>query len=221
MSHRHFHVSEELVQRLVAAKCPLGAGPDLEREAAAIDHQLMILQDGTFLGSRVVELPYGGMAATIGVHVGCDVSRITIYGWELELPWDCKFHWLNDPGESKFGPSLYTLPGTSETFPRADVLNHQTVLTRGRALCGSLLGFGFENIPDHYRHGSSIEARLSLIDHVGRWFPASFSLWIDRSVRSHPKRVTKRRCLIGEPDLPEPQRTEGDPAPCATGSVSK
>ena len=207
MKNRSFAVSEDLVQRLVAAGCPVFAGRDFEKAAAAVSHRLLILQDGSLLDSRAIETDCGGTAFTIGVYVSCDLPRITIYRWEVELPWeDPQFLWLTDPGESKFSPSVYTLTGTSERFPRELVLNHRSSVTRGRTLCGLLLGFGFERIPDRYRHGNSIEVRLSLVDHMGRSFPSSFSLWVDRSVRSRPNRVIKHRDL-GVPRFVRPSES--------------
>jgi hypothetical protein len=215
MKNRRFAVSEDLVQRLAAAGCPVSASRDFEKAAAAISHRLLILQDGGLLESRAIETDCGGTAFTIGVQVGCDLPRITIYRWEVELPWeDPQFLWLSDPGENKFSPSVYTLTGTSERFPRELVINHRSVLTRGRTVCGLLLGFGFERIPDRYRHGNSIEVRLSLVDHVGRSFPSSFSLWVDRSVRSRPKRVIKHRDL-GVPQFVRPSKSS------ETASVSR
>jgi hypothetical protein len=209
MGHRPYRVSEDLVQRLIAAKCLVSTSLDAQKDAAAMSHQLKILQDGSLVDSRAIELDCGGTAYTIGVYVGCDLGAITIYKWELELPWqDSQFRWLDDPEECAQDPSLYTLPGFIPlTFAREMVINHRRLLTRGHSLRGLLLGYGYESIPDRYRHGSSIEVKLSLVDQVGRSFPSSFSLRVDRMVSSRPKRkISNRGPLLDRPDQPNAKR---------------
>jgi hypothetical protein len=81
------------------------------------------------------------------------------------------------------------------------VINHRRVLHRGHGLDGPLLGFGFESIPDSYRHGANIDASLVLIDEMGRAFSTPVELWANRMAKIDRGRKEKTRRQLFENQL--------------------
>lgn len=154
---------------------------------------LFVCQVGGLVESAAVDIDCGGTGFILSVHVAVDLPAFRILKWELDLPWeDSQFQWLADPSERVSSDGMYQIPGcVGLKYPRAEVLNHRRTLKRGHGLDGLLLGFGFEPIPACYRHGSTIDASLLLIDEVGREFSWPVQFWADRSAKISQQRGKK------------------------------
>src|ERR1700741_3197499 len=149
----------ELTRQLITSKVITE-----DAQNGAIDHpapRVLISQEGSGIAeSSAFDLDGGyGAGYILSLRIATDLPTLEIYEWRLTLPWeDPRFQWLPDPPNN-----IFEFPD-HQTFPRDVVINHRRVLHRGRILDGFLLGFGFESIPDRYRHGKDIPASLVLID---------------------------------------------------------
>jgi hypothetical protein len=173
---------------------------------ASVPPKLLLAQAGNPLDSTVIELD-SGTGYVIEVSLGCDLSEMAVSGWMLELPWeDLQLRWLEDPREMRPTEDYYHLPGEGpHGHDRDAVMNHRRQFRRGDFIEARLLAHSFEPIPDCYRHGSSVEAKLTLFDHVQQETSATVSLWVDKSVRfsQRPKRLRTRPRLFDHPDQPK------------------
>ncbi len=192
----------DLIRQLVAT----GFLP-VHAQDAAITHPappwLKISQDGDPLDSTAFDLDCGaGTGCILDLHVAVDLSAFSIWRWELDLPWkDPKFQWVPEPPEGKFPDNVYQIPGCERLiYPWDQVINHRHKLQRGHGLDGLLLGFSFESIPDYYRHGENIDARLVLINDMERSFSKPVQLYVDRSAKINRQRGEKknRRRLLDQ-----------------------
>ena len=87
---------------------------------------------------------------------------------------------------------MYQIPGcVGLRYSRDAVINHRRLLKRGYSLNGLLLGYGYESIPDSFRHGATIDARVVLIDEMGHGFSEPVQLWADRSAKIGRRRSKK------------------------------
>jgi hypothetical protein len=194
----------DLTRELIDAGILSGEAQDAATSPAPTD--VLIRQVGGVVESSAFDLDCGhGTGYILPLHVAVDLPRFKIYGWRLDLPWeDPQFHWLTDPLEYSSGEAMYQFSPTLK-YSRAEVINHRHVLQRGRGLEGLLLGLGFESVPDLYRHGSTVNAHLLLIDEMNREFPTEVQLWVDRSARidRKPTKATakKRGKLFDKPDF--------------------
>lgn len=137
-----------------------------------------------------------GTGYILSLHIAVDLPEFKIWGWKLDLPWeDPRFQWLTDPSEKMSLDNVYKFPDCYRLeFPRDGVINHRRLLRRGHSLDGLLLGWGFESIPDSYRHGEKIEASLMLIDEMERGFTTPVQLWANRMAKiDRPRRKKKTR----------------------------
>ncbi len=140
------------------------------------------------MDSTAFDLDCGGTGYMLNLEITSDVPGLFVNRYfSLDLPWqDPQFYWLPDPADSGTKWDLYVVPGTKIEYPRNLVINHRTgargKLRRGDILDGLLLGMGFKPIPDCFRHGTSVEGMLSLVDQFGRSHSSEVSLWINRSV---------------------------------------
>ena len=176
----------ELTRQLVTSKVITG-----DVQNGPIDHpapRVLISQEGSGITeSSAFDLDGSyGSGYMLSLHIATDLPALEIYDWRLDLPWeDPQFQWLPDPPND-----IYEFPD-HQTYPRDAVLNHRRVVHRGRSLDGLLLGFGVESIPESYRHGKFISASIVLIDGMGRPFPTSIQLWVDRAARRDRKTTKK------------------------------
>jgi hypothetical protein len=155
---------------------------------------LLICQVGGVIESTVFDVDRGyGTGFIIHLHVAVDLSIIRIWRWELDLPWtDPQFQWIAEPTGEKFPLDMYQIPGCAALkYPKEQVINHVRVVRRGRCLDGTLVGFGFESIPDSYPHGTTIDANLVLIDEMGRGFSTPVQLFADRSAKFRREKAGK------------------------------
>jgi hypothetical protein len=195
-----------LARRLRDAGIPL---EDCFVKAPALP-KLLLAQEGGPLDSRVIELENSGTGYVIEVSLGCDLSGMAVSAWMLELPWeDLQLRWLEDPREMRPTEDYYHLPGEGpHGHDRNAVMNHRRQFRRGDFIEAKLLAHSFEPIPDCYCHGSFVEAKLTLFDHVEQETSATVSLWVDKSVKfsQRPKRLRTRGRLFDHPD--QPQKSE-------------
>jgi len=165
---------------------------------------LLICQYGGVVESTVFDLTCGGTGLILYLHVAVDLPALNILGWRLDFPWeDPQFHWLTDPAEYT-STGIYKIPGcVGLEYSRNEVINHRHIVRRGQSLDGPLLGYGFESIPDSYRHGAMIEAGLVLIDEMQREFSTPVQLWADRSARINRQQKKKptKASLFDKPDF--------------------
>jgi len=149
---------------------------------------LLINQVGSDRETRAFELDCGGTGYTLNLEITSNAPGLVVIRYfRLDLPWqDPQFHWLDDPADRGTKSDLYVVADREFECPRDRVINHRTgargKLSRGDILDGLLLGVGFEPIPDCFRHGSSVDAMLSIVDQFGRSHSSEVSLWIERSV---------------------------------------
>ena len=188
---------QDLTRQLVAGGFLAGDAQD----SAIIDPAqpgLFISQDGNIFQNSASDCDSGyGTLYSLALHLAVDVPEMAIWGWRLDLPWeDRQFQWLAEPQGHEFPENMYQFADLK--FSRDEVLNHRRRLQRGRGLDGLLLGFGFESIPDSYRHGAEIDASLVLIDDMGREFSKRVQLWANRMARidrRQPKKNIRHRLL--------------------------
>ena len=176
----------ELTRQLVTSKVITGDAQNGAIDPAA--PRVLISQEGSGITESSAFDLYGGYGAgyMLSLRIATDLPALEIYDWRLKVPWeDPQFQWLPDPPDN-----IYEFPD-HQTYPRDAVLNHRRVLHRGRSLDGLLLGFGFESIPDSYRHNEFICASIVLIDGMGRRFPESVQLWVNRAARRDRKTTKK------------------------------
>jgi hypothetical protein len=173
-----------------------------------VREDMLIRQVGGVVESSVFDLDCGhGAGYVLALHVATKLPRFRIWRWQLDLPWeDSQFQWLDDPAEYSSCDDMYQFPGCSALkYPRTEVINHRRELQRGRSLDGSLLGVGFESVPDSYCHGSAVNANLHLIDEMNRRLSTEVQLWVDRSARLRRKggkaTTKKRGDLFDKPDF--------------------
>lgn len=188
----------ELTDQLKAARI-LGAETGDGANTRPAPPGLLVCQVGGVADTTAFDLPCGGTGFILWVHVAVDMPAFRILSWELVLPWeDAQFQWLADPSERVPSDGMYQVPGcVGLKYPRDQVLNHRRTLKRGHSLDGLLLGLGFESIPARYRHGTTIDASLVLIDEMGRGFSSPVQLWTDRSATiSHQRRLKASQGLL-------------------------
>jgi len=186
-------VAPDLTRQLVVAGVLPGDAQDGAVTQAA-PPGLLIYQVGGVTESSVFDLDCGyGTGYRLSLHAAVGLPAFGILGWVLDLPWeDSQFQWLADPKEYFSREEMYQVPGCATLrYPRDEVINHRKVLKRGHALDGLLLGYGFESMPESYRHGEMVDASLVLIDELNRGFSTQVHLWVDRSAKMNPKRAKK------------------------------
>ena len=172
-------VVPELTRQLVAAGFLL-------EDAHPAPPRVLIAQVGGVFENSAFDAHRGyGTGYSLSLHIAVDRAAFAIWEWKLDLPWeDPQFQWLPEPQGSVFPVNMYQVPGCEGLkFPRDEVINHRRVLRRGHGLDGLLLGFGFESIPNSYRHGASIDANLVLIDEMGRKFSTPVQFWANRMAK--------------------------------------
>lgn len=204
---RHKHDAERsLRDRLEAAGCPVN-----KQEAQFDSPEVSIEPFGGVAETRVFDTKYGGMGCTLDILITNRGHRsITIYEFELKLPWDVQdLYWLDDPYDGPRSRRQYRMLNGLE-YPRDMVLNHQTydlgTIRPGEFKEGFLLGHAGTPIPDYLR-GGLIDAEISILDQFLARHTAQMRLWADRSERRDARPSPKREGLYApyERDRPAPE----------------
>jgi hypothetical protein len=128
----------------------------------------------------------GGSACELKLAIvnSSPVIAVVVRGFRIELPWnDPDFAWLSDPSAVVPARDTYELPGITE-LPRSAVLNHRTytngTLRPGDVLQGTLFGRGPKPVPDDLRHGSTVNARVKVLDQDGNAHSTCCQFQVDR-----------------------------------------
>jgi hypothetical protein len=182
-----------LTRQLVIAGFLAGHAQDAASTFPAPDG-ILVSQDGGIVENSAFDFECGyGTGVMLSLHIAVDLPALTIWKWQLDLPWkDSQVHWIADPLGSAYD-NMYQIPGWDVKFARCQVINHRHVLRRGHSLDGLLLGFSFEPIPASYRHGANIDASLVLIDEMGRDFSTPVQLWANRIAMIDRKQAKANR----------------------------
>jgi hypothetical protein len=115
---------------------------------------------------------------------------------EPRMSWpDSEFEWLQDPKETERDPHNYRFPGRAALeLPRDLVLNHILlgggILKPGCPKQGCLLGIG-SPMPANLRHGAWVEMTLTIVAYDHAEYPATITLWVDRTTKLTQKSATK------------------------------
>jgi hypothetical protein len=193
----------DLARRIRAAGRPIYISED-DGEARCIPCDgLRVRQTGGVDESRAIDC-CGGTAFVISLLITNKLPRFAIADFGLELPWKQEsFYWLEDPLQIDGTSRRYRFGGKDlPEFDREQVINHHADVTRilspGDSLKGFLLGYGFESIPEKFRHGMMIPAFVIVYDQLGRDHRSPVEL---QAVRSRtPPRVLRRSTLLDHPD---------------------
>jgi hypothetical protein len=193
----------DLARRIRAAGRPIFISED-DGEARCIPCDgLRVRQTGGVVESRAIDC-CGGTAFVIYLVITIKLPKLAIAHFGLELPWKQPyFYWLEDPLQIDGASRRYRFGGRDlPEFDREQVINHHADVTRilspGDSLKGFLLGYGFESIPEEFRHGMMIPGFVIVYDQLGRDHRSPVEL---QAVRSHtPPRVLRRSTLLDHPD---------------------
>lgn len=182
MSRDKNNSQRSLRERLEAAGCPVD-----KQEPHFDSPGLSIEPFGAVPETRVFDIKSGGMGCMLDILITNRASRsITIYEFELKLPWDVQdLYWMDDPYDGSRSRGQYRMLNGLE-YPRDMVLNHQTydlgTIRPGEFKEGFLLGHARTPIPD-YLKGGLIDAEISIMDQFLARYSAQIQLWVDRSER--------------------------------------
>lgn len=196
----------DLARRIRGAGIPIYIPEDDPERFSAPSAGLLIYQTGGCTESFALDWA-GGTQFVIWLTITTELPGFAISSFDLELPWRDRIRWLEEPLEISGTPGVYQFGGTdSLELDRADVLNHhadaQRILPLGTSLRGCLLGVGSQSMPDHFRHGQSIPAFITVHDQHIREYRSTVSLWADRSakLRGAARPTAKRKRLFDCPD---------------------
>jgi hypothetical protein len=192
-----------IARRIRAAGRPIHIAED-DGEARCIPSDgLCVYQAGGVTESRATDW-CGGTAFAIYLVITINLPNFAISAFGLELPWkNDSFYWLEDPLEIDGSSRRYRFGGRdSPEFERHEVLNHcadvRQTYSAGQSLKGFLLGYGFDSIPEQFRHGMMIPAFVVVYDQFGFKGRFPVELYTDRSLVR--PRVPRKRNLLDHPD---------------------
>jgi hypothetical protein len=192
-----------VARRIRAAGRPIYIAED-DGEARSIPCDgLRVRQTGGVVESQAIDCS-GGTAFILNLSITINLPKFAISAFGLEPPWkNDSFYWLEDPLEIDGTSRCYRF-GSKDLpeFDRGQVINHSADVTRvfssGASLKGFLLGFGFDSIPDQFRHGMMIPAFVIVYDQFGHEHRSPVEL---QAVRNHTRpRVLRRGSLLDRPD---------------------
>jgi hypothetical protein len=197
--------SNEVARRLPMLGCPLDTSNVPDDGYDAIRRRLTLRQMDGFLENRIFELDHGGTGFMISLAIGYGAAqKLSISDWELEVPgFNSHILWVEEPIRGLAGRNNYRIPGAfCEEYDREVVINHRRVLRSGDLICGLLLGYTFESLPDPYSHGINLDVTLVLLDQVNRRFPFQICLLVNRKTPRSSRSVARppRRRLFDSPD---------------------
>ena len=114
-------------------------------------------------GPELLERPISSGLVCGRLSVGLREKR----GSDSALVDDPQFRLLDDPNDLVRAKNYYSIPGSSERYPRDAVINHRSYgegkLAPGDTIEGYLLGYGYLPIPREIRRGSNIPMKLSVL----------------------------------------------------------
>ena len=203
MKQKKKMVDLDLARRIRAAKRPIYIAEDDAPPPDLPSDGLLVRQWAGVNESRVIDCV--GTAFVIYLTITVNLPTFAISSFGLELPWEqTSFYWLEDPLVTDGKCNFYHFGDTRlPQVGRNGALNHcadvRQTYSPGHSLKGCLLGYGFDSIPDEYRHGAMIPAFVIVYDQFGRQYRRSVELRVDRLAA--PRRVLKKRNLWEHRDL--------------------
>jgi hypothetical protein len=192
-----------VARRIRAAGRPIYIAED-DGEARSIPCDgLRVRQTGGFMESQAIDCS-GGTAFILNLTITINLPKFAISDFGLEPPWKNEsFYWLEDPLQIDGTSRCYRFGSRDlPEFDRGRVINHYADVTRvfswGEPLKGFLLGYGFNSIPEQFRHGTMIPAFVIIYDQFGRDHRSPVELHV---ARNHTRpRVLRKSSLLDHPD---------------------
>ena len=188
--------SLELARRLRAGGVDIDVPEDDPQVSSVSLPDVLIRQTGGIIENTAYDY-HSVTAYMLFLTITVNVGLFAISSFGLEVPWDDEtIRFLEDPRELD-GSEVYRLwaGGGPIEFHRDQVINHYAdvrhMIPRGKSITGFLLGMGMAEIPEEYKHGTSIPAMLTIFDQNGQEYPSPVSLWADRSA---PRRRAAPKC---------------------------
>jgi hypothetical protein len=193
---RQTNHARQLRARGIALEIPADDWKDPIRESGLIVRQC----DGR-LENSVFDLGSGATGYVVSLSLTVSTSNFALAAFDLELPWQAKLNFLEDPrGRSK--QDRYEFPN-GDVYPRDVVINHcvdiRRILRCGQSIEGFLLASSFESMPDGFVHGVEIPAIAKIFDQFYTCYRTGIILWADRSRKfSTRRRKVKKRAPLFE-----------------------
>jgi hypothetical protein len=196
----------DLARRIRAAGIPIFIPEDDADARSASSDGLRIRQFGGLAESAVFDWA-GGTGFIVWVIITIRLSGFAVSSFDLEIPWEDPVRLLEDPMEIEGVSRVYRFGGwDSLEFNRDEVLNHradvQRIMPRGSSLKGCLLGIGTQSIPEHFPHGATIPAFVTVSDQYMHHYRSAISLWASRpeKLRRAARPKSQRKRLFECPD---------------------
>lgn len=180
--------SLELARRLRAGGVEVDVPEDNPQVSSVALLDVLIRQTGGIIESTAYDY-LGGTGYMLFLRITVNIERFAISSFGLEVPWDDETIWFLDDPRELDGSEVYRLwaGGGPIEFDRDQVINHYAdvrhMIPRGKSITGLLLGMGMAEIPEEYKHGTSIPAMLTIFDQNRQKYLSPVSLWADRSER--------------------------------------
>lgn len=192
-----------IARRIRAAGRPIYIAED-DGEARSIPCDgLLVRQTGGVMDSQAIDCS-GGTAFILNLSITINLPKFAISAFRIEPPWqNDSFCWLEDPLQIGGTSRCYRFGSRDlPEFERGQVINHRANATRifssGEPLKGFLLGYGFDAIPEQFRHGMMIPAFVIVYDQFGRDHRSPVELQAVRN-RTRPQ-VLRKSSLLDHPD---------------------
>jgi len=192
-----------VARRIRAAGRPIFIAEDDAEVRGIPCDGLRVRQTGGVMESQAIDCS-GSTAFILSLSITINLPKFGISAFGLKPPWESKFfYWLEDPLVIDGNSRSYRFGGRDlPEFDRGQVINHcadvRHVFSSGASLKGLLLGFGFDSIPDEFRHGMMIPAFVIIYDQFGREHRSPVEL---QAVRNHTRpRVLRKSSLLDRPD---------------------
>jgi hypothetical protein len=192
-----------VARRIRAAGRPIYIAEDDAEVRGIPCDGLRVRQTGGVMESQAIDCS-GGTAFILNLSITINLPKFAISDFGLEPPWESNsFYWLEDPLQID-GTSRYYRFGSRDLpeFERGQVINHRAdvrrVFSPGDSLKGFLLGYGFDSIPEQFRHGTMVPAFIVVHDQFGREHRSPIELQVVRNL-ARP-RVLRRSTLLDRPD---------------------
>lgn len=154
---------------------------------------LIIRQCDGPIENNLFNMPSGWTGCRVSLRLTIDTSGFAIAAYDLEVPWQANFNFLEDP-RRRSKEEVYEFPNGDE-YPRDVVINHyadiQRILRPGQTIGGLLLAWSFEPIP-RFVDGTEIPAMVNVFDQSGHCYPKAINLWADRSLRLLTRKKKKK-----------------------------
>jgi len=203
--------SLNVARRIRAAGRPIYIAQDDGSPPSIPSEGLRVRQWGGLVESRAIDCG-SGTAFIIQLVITSKLPTFAISAFGLEPPWKNDYlNWLEDPLQIDGASRCYRL-GIKDVpeFEREHVINHYAdvrhIFASGHSVKGFLLGYGFDPIPEQFRHGMMIPAFVIVYDQFGREHRSPVELQAVRNCKQ-PRVLRKRNLLEHRDPVPRGERT--------------